>query len=278
MVFQKLIKLGVVSCLLGLGACAIQSDDGFIEGDPSSTAVEFKADSNACSPDMMGCENSDDYLTNRFSQTLTSSAIDTQDTEMTEDVVSLSRPAGHGTISVKEKQAQRQAKKDALIQENLKRGVSESEKVMYTTVAIPEELGTTEADASAPSGMVPLKKTTTTITETIKKVKPEKKDFRKMSLMEKIEYGQSQQDWEAKSGSTLRTLLMDWGNKSGWTIVWKLDRDYYLEAGVIFRGSFTEVAGALIRSFARATPAPIGTFHQGNRVLVINTQENENEH
>ena len=99
-----------------------------------------------------------------------------------------------------------------------------------------------------------------------------------MSLSEKIEYGNSEQDWNAKAGDTLRGLLMEWGNRSGWTVVWKLDRDYHLEAGVTFRGTFTEVAGALIRSFARATPPPIGTFHQGNHVLVINTQENENEH
>ena len=58
--------------------------------------------------------------------------------------------------------------------------------------------------------------------------------------------------------------------------VWKIDRDYKLEAGVVFRGKFTEVAAAFIRSFARATPAPIGTFYKGNRVLVISAQENEN--
>ena len=96
------------------------------------------------------------------------------------------------------------------------------------------------------------------------------------SLAAKVAYGEKCHDWEAKAGDTLRTLLMQWGEKAGWTVIWKLDRDYHLEAGVIFRGTYTEVSGALIRSFARATPAPIGTFYKGNRVLVINTQENEN--
>lgn len=96
------------------------------------------------------------------------------------------------------------------------------------------------------------------------------------SLATKTSYGEKCHDWEAKIGDTLRGLLMQWGEKSGWTVIWKLDRDYHLEAGVIFRGTFTEVSSALIRSFARATPAPIGTFYKGNRVLVISTQEDEN--
>ena len=96
------------------------------------------------------------------------------------------------------------------------------------------------------------------------------------SLLSRTAYGEKCHDWTAKAGDTLRGLLMQWAEKSGWTVIWKLDRDYHLEAGVIFRGTFTEVSGALIRSFARATPAPIGTFYKGNRVLVISTQEDEN--
>lgn len=89
-------------------------------------------------------------------------------------------------------------------------------------------------------------------------------------------YGDSVHDWEAVNGDSLRALLIEWGQKSGWTVVWKLDRDYILEAGVVFRGTFTDVASAIIRTFARAVPAPIGTFYKGNRVLVINTQEDDN--
>ena len=92
----------------------------------------------------------------------------------------------------------------------------------------------------------------------------------------KIAYGTTVHDWEAPKGETLRTLLMDWGEKSGWTIVWQLERDYVLEAGVVFRGTFTDVASAILRTFARAMPAPVGTFYNGNRVLLITTQEDDN--
>ncbi len=119
---------------------------------------------------------------------------------------------------------------------------------------------------------------TSTTTQTVKATKTTEKTTEKTtkSLKEKILFGEQVHDWEAPAGETLRTLLMRWGAESGWTVVWKMDRDYNLEAGVVFRGKFTEVAAAFIRSFARATPAPIGTFYKGNRVLVINTQENDN--
>ncbi len=95
-------------------------------------------------------------------------------------------------------------------------------------------------------------------------------------LKHQLAYGDGTHDWEAVNGASLRALLVEWGQRSGWTVVWKMDRDYVLEAGVVFRGTFTEVASAIIRTFARATPAPIGTFYKGNRVLVVNTQEDDN--
>lgn len=138
---------------------------------------------------------------------------------------------------------------------------------------------TSEKDViSVSERVVPLKKVKTTITETTTRIQdnPETMTQEARTLLDKIHYGEEVHDWEASSGKTLRTLLNEWGTKSGWTVIWKLDRDYHLEAGVVFRGTFTDVSAALVRSFARATPAPIGTFYQGNRVLLISTQEDEN--
>ena len=84
------------------------------------------------------------------------------------------------------------------------------------------------------------------------------------------------EDWLATEGSSVRSLLTEWGDKAGWRVVWSTDREYVLEAGAMFRGRFMDVASALIRSFARARPAPWGTFYKGNRVLVVMTQEDEN--
>jgi len=84
------------------------------------------------------------------------------------------------------------------------------------------------------------------------------------------------EDWMAPEGSKLSTLLTEWGNKSGWRVIWQTNREYTLQAGAMFRGRFMDVASAILRSFARAAPAPWGTFYKGNRVLLITTQEDEN--
>ena len=99
---------------------------------------------------------------------------------------------------------------------------------------------------------------------------------KKESELDKVLYGEKVQDWDAKRGDTLRRLLTEGGAKAGWTVVWKLDRDYNLEAGVVLRGTFVDVSGALVRTFARATPPPNGTFYKGNRVLVVSSREEEN--
>ena len=84
------------------------------------------------------------------------------------------------------------------------------------------------------------------------------------------------EDWLAPEGSSLRDLLIEWGDKSGWRVIWNTDRGYILQAGAMFRGRVMGVASAILRSFARAAPAPWGTFYKGNRVLVVTTQEDEN--
>jgi hypothetical protein len=82
--------------------------------------------------------------------------------------------------------------------------------------------------------------------------------------------------WEAEEGDNLRELLTKWSDMSGWKLLWKTNRNYTLSAGVMFKGKFADVSSALIRAFARARPAPIATYYKGNRVIVVETMENEN--
>lgn len=84
------------------------------------------------------------------------------------------------------------------------------------------------------------------------------------------------EDWLAEEGQTLRNVLTEWSEKSGWRLVWNTNRNYSITAGAMFRGRFADVSSALIRAFARARPAPIATFYKGNRVLVVETMEDEN--
>lgn len=84
------------------------------------------------------------------------------------------------------------------------------------------------------------------------------------------------EDWLAEEGKNLKAILTEWSERSGWRLVWNTNRNYTLTAGAMFRGRFADVSSALIRAFARARPAPIATFYKGNRVLVVETMEDEN--
>lgn len=84
------------------------------------------------------------------------------------------------------------------------------------------------------------------------------------------------EDWLAEEGQNLKELLGEWSDRAGWRLVWKTNRNYPLTAGALFRGRFADASAALIRTFARARPAPIATYYKGNRVLVVETMEDEN--
>ena len=84
------------------------------------------------------------------------------------------------------------------------------------------------------------------------------------------------EDWLAEEGKSLKLLLTEWSERAGWRLVWNTNRNYTLTAGAMFRGRFADVSSALVRAFARARPAPIATFYKGNRVLVVETKEDEN--
>lgn len=291
--WHYLILLGVSLGALGLAACtsvnedSVEQNDWFVAVDdiaeePTPAVAVTETDTVAIDDCDTTTEACQDYLASQF---LTDTVVD-------EDIA-LSRRASQRGTSIKDK-------KKAVIRTVDKTVKTEGDTTITTVKKelVPADKATKQAAANttadvmaeavaaaATTGVVtdtrvPLKKVRTTISETTTRIKTEAKTHDvKMgeTLSERIEYGDTSHDWDATAGSTLRTLLMDWGNRGGWTVIWKLDRDYHLEAGVIFRGTFTEASGALVRSFARATPAPIATFYQGNRVLVINTQEDENE-
>ena len=71
-------------------------------------------------------------------------------------------------------------------------------------------------------------------------------------------------------------MLTEWCDRAGWRLIWNTNRNYTLTAGAMFRGRFADVSSALVRAFARARPALIATFYKGNRVLVVETMEDEN--
>lgn len=263
--------VAVISCSLGLAGCATNEQEDIV-------IVPDCYDEAGIECVMVTDNQTGMYLPEFASDTYTVTTTTTT-TDKKPAVISAgngdlarSRPAGDKGVSVKDKvqksqtvmaQVETQATETKVVE--TKAADKTGTKVVETTVV--EKTTTESTGAPVVSVVAPSKVEEKTIKTVVSQ---------KSALAKKVAYGEECHDWEATAGSTLRTLLMDWGEKSGWTVIWKLERDYHLEAGVVFRGTFTEVSGALIRSFARATPAPIGTFYKGNRVLVINTQEDEN--
>lgn len=316
-IFQKTILTGIICGAMGVTACSTTDNQIVEEDWNVSETMAYEEvlpeELDVICEDEKNCVPSDNYLTNKFVQTEVTnseeialsrpagvkatavkekqakgSATAIEDETIWYTTTGIPE-AGSSVSSATEGIAGAAVGTAAMAGENKKATDAQTVRtVTETETSVSVEPGGVSAskplvvDATG-AGMIPLKKVKTTITETTTKVNEEEKideenkDFSEMTLAERIKYGEKVHDWAADPGTTLKGLLTEWGEKSGWTVVWKLDRDYHLEAGVIFRGIFTDVSSALIRSFARATPAPIGTFYQGNRVLVISTQEDENE-
>jgi hypothetical protein len=79
--------------------------------------------------------------------------------------------------------------------------------------------------------------------------------------------------WVAPVGQSLQAVLKDWGGRAGWTVVWRSDREYPVDASATFSGEFTKVASQLFDGFATAIPAPAAHFYKGNRVLLVESGE-----
>ena len=74
--------------------------------------------------------------------------------------------------------------------------------------------------------------------------------------------------WRAPKGESLNNVLSDWGEKSGWTVVFQSRVIYELQASAQFDGDFVEAATSLLKSI-QANPMPRATFFRGNRVLLV---------
>ena len=75
--------------------------------------------------------------------------------------------------------------------------------------------------------------------------------------------------WPVFAGSTLEDILMEWGDKAGWEVVWNSDYSYPIEASAEFKGSFIEVTSKLVNTISKSAPPIKANFYKGNNVLVL---------
>lgn len=70
-------------------------------------------------------------------------------------------------------------------------------------------------------------------------------------------------------GYDLRTTLESWAAATGWTVNWKSEFKYQIEADATFSGTFVEASSALINAMRDARPTITVDFYAANNVVVI---------
>lgn len=80
--------------------------------------------------------------------------------------------------------------------------------------------------------------------------------------------------WIVAQGGDLEDTLYDWAKRAGWSLVWRSDYEYPIEAHASFEGDFIKVSTDLFKSM-KATPALYPTFYEGNHVLVVSNAKDD---
>lgn len=84
------------------------------------------------------------------------------------------------------------------------------------------------------------------------------------------------QEWVARSGSSLRTVLQEWSKQAHVSLVWSSDFDYPLQTDLRIQGNYPDAVRTLLAGFSKAQPKPIGRLHKNagvgaQPVLIVDT-------
>lgn len=87
---------------------------------------------------------------------------------------------------------------------------------------------------------------------------------------------EAKQEWMALNGKTLRSVLQDWSQQAGVSLVWASDFDYPLQTDIRIAGTYPEAVRTLLAGFSKAQPKPTGRLHKNSNVgaqpvLIVDT-------
>ncbi len=67
----------------------------------------------------------------------------------------------------------------------------------------------------------------------------------------------------------LRGQLENWARNAGFTLVWKIPRDYYLQSPVQFFGTFQAALTSLLTGMQQRGNALRAIIYKGNNVVLV---------
>lgn len=86
------------------------------------------------------------------------------------------------------------------------------------------------------------------------------------------------QNWEAKPGQSLRSLLQEWCGRVGAELNWSAEYDYPIMASMNMTGTFEEAVRTVLSGFNNANPTPRGRLHYnpaaGQAILIVEATGN----
>ena len=74
------------------------------------------------------------------------------------------------------------------------------------------------------------------------------------------------QEWIARNGDTLRTVLQNWSQQANVSLVWASDFDYPLQTDIRIQGTYPEAVRTVLAGFSKANPKPVGRLHKNSGV------------
>ena len=86
----------------------------------------------------------------------------------------------------------------------------------------------------------------------------------------------TEREWSASVGTTLRRILTDWSQQAGVQLHWSSQFDYPIQANVRMTATYQKAVETVLDGLRDAKPRPLARLHPnlpaGPAVLILQTQ------
>lgn len=75
--------------------------------------------------------------------------------------------------------------------------------------------------------------------------------------------------WTLTAGRIIGQELQAWGDKAGWKVIWRIQKDWTVPASTSFSGEFHTAAADVIKTLAANGALVRAQFYVGNKTMVV---------